>query len=274
MCFPQLGMWASSLLCGPLGARPLTPASPCGCGSWVPCQGQVRRQSHSVGTQKNTLQSQREKRGAGHAQSPHGGLLFWYLSDLSHSQPLLPCADSAPRPYDCTAMLTPPCGPGRVCHTRRVCCPQALHWVSRGREEGPPLPLPVPQGRPVAAGREQETHGRPHAAPVPTVDHQFGATDIYRLNLLFLKLKDKMRWGSHGAASQLVTEAMTAGTAECPAQRQAPKAQGQRGSLGSRPSSATVSRLALRSLTCKVRADSPVWSAGWREPHGRTWYSA
>lgn len=55
---------------------------------------------------------------------------------------------------------------------------------------------------------------------VPTINHQFGATDIYRLNLLFLKLKDKMRWESRRAASLPVATAVRAGTIECPAQRQ------------------------------------------------------
>lgn len=125
---------------------------------------------------------------------------------------------------------------------------------------------------------------------MPTTDHQFGASNIDRLNLLFLQLKDKREVGESWYRSGLVVEGSKAGLrvgpggdADCPvwAQEQgSERPAGSAGALGpraqlchpptppGRPAHSSISHLALSSPACKGRADPLGQSVGVNTPTG------
>lgn len=123
---------------------------------------------------------------------------------------------------------------------------------------------------------------------MPTTDHQFGASNIYRLNLLFLQLKDKREVGESWCRSGLVVEGGKAGLrvgpggdADCPvwAQEQgSERPAGRAGALG--PPSAPLPGEASTQLHLPPgpplpslqREGRPPWAVSRSEyTHGRTW---
>ena len=91
-------------------------------------------------------------------------------------------------------------GPGQACRTGRMYSPQALYWGGRGwGEASTSVPLPCPPEPGLRRGGERSTNTQQVtlcSERLPSIT--FGASNIYRLNLLFLQLKDKMEVGESG----------------------------------------------------------------------------
>lgn len=125
---------------------------------WLPCQGQVRRKSHSLGTQgKHTLESERKtgwRTRQDVPREPRGGSSHLDFSNFSCSQPLSPLRKLHSRvPRHPEVTLSPMPGPGHACRTGRMCCPQALHGGGQGVGGGSHLcpPALAPRAGPTAA---------------------------------------------------------------------------------------------------------------------------